>query len=102
MRKVYTTGRKPTINLENKPLLAELYNAGYNRVVICRHLELSTTTWLNYFTNPMLLNLEQFMRIAYLLNKPLSYVINLGLNYKPGSVQWVNESVNHVNLGKTH
>lgn len=102
MRQLTNVGKKPTTNVEHKALLKALFNAGYNCRDLCKALNISSKNWLVYFSDPRLFTMGQMQHISYLLNKPLGEVINLAFNYKPGSVQWVNESVNHVNLDKTH
>lgn len=102
MRRTTSKGRKAKFNTTNKPLLDALYKSGYVRDTICKHLGLSSRNWLVYFTQTDLLTLNHLKRISYLLNRPLNEVINLALEYKPNCVQWVNESVNHINIDKTH
>lgn len=86
-------GSKPTSKADNKPILKALYDAGYNRDVLAKELQLSKPTFMDYFSKPRYMRLWQFQHIAYLLNKPLHEVINLALGYKEGCPQWVNSSV---------
>ena len=87
-------GSRAQFKADNKPLLKMLLDAGYCVTDICKELEISKISYATYFSFPDEFKLKHFKKISYLLNKPLSEVLNVGFNYRPNTPQWVNDSVN--------